>query len=502
MTTADPHAELTAETAARRAADDFVSHFERGQGYLGAAVRRLCELTASPDPEVARAGVAGLFPGLVERLNDSFDPRCCALYDRAFAQVIEFYRRLPEGGAVDEGLNRFGLANEADLLARKSALRAPQSIGRQAQRKIKKILIPSRVTLGADVAVTSVMLAALRAAVPAAEPVLLGSRKLHELFGGDPGIRLREARYERGGGVLSRLESWLELTRLVADEGAGLAPDELWVIDPDSRLTQLGLLPLVGDPEPYSFFESRSYRRPGAGRLSELAALWVAETLARDESFARTLSPFVALPRERQDFGRKIARLLRRGGRAHVVSISLGVGGNAGKLVPDPFEEEIIGRLLADSAVILDKGASPEERARIDRLTAIFRSRGRRVVEVDEVTAPRAFNHEEISADLLTWDGGIGHFAALIAASDEYVGYDSAGQHIAAALAVPTLTIFVNSNSPLFAERWRPAGRGAIEVLSVQAGGSGAGGVSPPELLARAMALHRKLRNSHAKRGS
>ncbi|MGH9844701.1 MAG: glycosyltransferase family 9 protein, partial [Blastocatellia bacterium] len=71
-----------------------------------------------------------------------------------------------------------------------------------------------------------------------------------------------------------------------------------------------------------------------------------------------------------------------------------------------------------------------------------------------------------ISADVITWDGGIGAFAGLIAASDQYVGYDSAGQHIAAGLRTPTLTIFVNSNSQKFAERWRPYGPGLIRVIN------------------------------------
>jgi ADP-heptose:LPS heptosyltransferase len=76
-------------------------------------------------------------------------------------------------------------------------------------------------------------------------------------------------------------------------------------------------------------------------------------------------------------------------------------------------------------------------------------------------------SREELRADAVTWDGGIGAFAGLIAASDQYVGYDSAGQHIAAALRIPTLTIFVNSNSATFAERWRPYGPGMIEVINI-----------------------------------
>ncbi|HKE03065.1 MAG TPA: hypothetical protein VKE91_03350, partial [Blastocatellia bacterium] len=82
------------ELVARRAADLIISaHRERG-GYLRDAVTLLCEITADENREVARAGVRILFPALIERLNDSFDPAACELYDRIFAQVIDFHRRL------------------------------------------------------------------------------------------------------------------------------------------------------------------------------------------------------------------------------------------------------------------------------------------------------------------------------------------------------------------------------------------------------------------------
>src|SRR5262245_20739543 len=88
-------------------------------------VTLLCELTADEYREVARAGVRILFPALIERLNDSFDPSACELYDRIFAQVIDFYRRLPRARDFDEALRGFNLMNESDLLARKSAIRNP-----------------------------------------------------------------------------------------------------------------------------------------------------------------------------------------------------------------------------------------------------------------------------------------------------------------------------------------------------------------------------------------
>ena len=108
------------ERVARRAADLIISaHRERG-GYLRDAVTLLCEITADENREVARAGVRILFPALIERLNDSFDPAACELYDRIFAQVIDFYRRLRQAVDFDEALRGFGLMSESDLLDRKS----------------------------------------------------------------------------------------------------------------------------------------------------------------------------------------------------------------------------------------------------------------------------------------------------------------------------------------------------------------------------------------------
>ncbi|HZF41574.1 MAG TPA: hypothetical protein VE715_22335, partial [Blastocatellia bacterium] len=120
------------EREARRAADLIIGfHQERG-GRLRDAVTLLCEITADENREVARAGVRILFPALIERLNDSFDPAACELYDQIFAQVIDFYRRLPHARDFDETLRGFGLMSESNLLARKSligksAIRNPQS---------------------------------------------------------------------------------------------------------------------------------------------------------------------------------------------------------------------------------------------------------------------------------------------------------------------------------------------------------------------------------------
>src|SRR5262249_55243774 len=86
-----------------------------------------CEIASDEDQEVARAGVRALFPDLIERLNDSFDPAASKLYDRIFAHVIDYYRRLPRAREFDQALREFILTNESALLARKSSILDPGS---------------------------------------------------------------------------------------------------------------------------------------------------------------------------------------------------------------------------------------------------------------------------------------------------------------------------------------------------------------------------------------
>ena len=58
------------------------------------------------------------------------------------------------------------------------------------------------------------------------------------------------------------------------------------------------------------------------------------------------------------------------------------------------------------------------------------------------------------------WNGSFAGFAAIIAASRLYVGYDSAGQHVAAATGVPLVGIFAGFPVPRMFDRWQPAANG------------------------------------------
>jgi ADP-heptose:LPS heptosyltransferase len=77
-----------------------------------------------------------------------------------------------------------------------------------------------------------------------------------------------------------------------------------------------------------------------------------------------------------------------------------------------------------------------------------------------------------------------------VAESDLYVGYDSAGQHIAAALSIPTIDIFAGYTSPLVPARWRPHGRGPVSLVTVPDGHD----ADPKQVLHDVLHHYRELR--------
>jgi ADP-heptose:LPS heptosyltransferase len=342
-------------------------------------------------------------------------------------------------------------------------------------KRIKKILVPSRVTLGADIAVTSVILNRMKTMLPNARVMLLGSAKAGSLFASDKRIELVETAYPRGGTLRERLNAWVVLCESVADQLAGLVPDEYMIVDPDSRLTQLGLLPLEADDSRYYFFESRSYSLTEDQSLSVAAGCWLyelfgAERIVTGQAVRRLPLcepeweycpefPYVALPAEDMLRGAGLKGRVER----PLAAVNLGVGGNSGKRVEDPFEAGMLLALLKDGfAVVLDRGAGDEEFQRTGRLIATLESEGKSVSKVPPVGG------DVPNADVFVWEGSLSGFGGLIASSKLYCGYDSAGGHLAAALGVPVIDIFADTSPPRLRERWKPWGEAWVKIITAR----------------------------------
>ena len=277
------------------------------------------------------------------------------------------------------------------------------------------MLVLSRVTLGADVAVTSVLLAAAKQAWANAEIVFVGPRKNFELFAADARLSHAAVEYRRGS-LRERLAVWDDLKALAA------APDCL-VLDPDSRLTQLGLLPVVRGRSLPSLRKPRAM----AARATTTCPPWPRN--------GRTKPSASRTPHRTWPWDRPPAC------PPPYIAVSLGVGENPAKRIPDPFEA---GAAVACSPralpLVIDKGAGGEEAARVERAVA------------------------QSGARATFWEGSFAGFAQIIAGSSLYVGYDSAGQHVAAACGVPLISIFAGFPAPRMFHRWRPSGPRATVI--------------------------------------
>jgi ADP-heptose:LPS heptosyltransferase len=323
--------------------------------------------------------VGDFFRDIVEPLSDSFDPEQAAVYEELMREWI------PESPRVKPVI----------------------------PPRVSTVYVLSRVTLGSDIKITSIMLDAMQRRFPEAEIVFVGTRKSAELF---QGTKHLEANYPRSGPVSHRLAFAHDLTRRLE------APDRI-VVDPDSRMTQLGLLP-VCEPGHYFHFPSRTAST--AANLTDLTKHWLVET------FGVSGEAFIAPEPVIID------------GSVPFAAISLGVGENENKRIPGDFETELIRELGRKYDTLwIDRGAGGEEALR--------------------VTA--AVNASGVAGRVRFWEGSFAGFAWIISQSSLYCGYDSAGQHAAAACGTPLITFFAGAPSERFAQRWAPQGRGSIRVI-------------------------------------
>jgi ADP-heptose:LPS heptosyltransferase len=442
---------------------NFLGEFRATGDYRRELVARLAALATSDDLETAELATVALFASLVERLADSFSPAGVSLYNRVFAQIIEHCRHLPKGRALDTALNCYGLRDEASVLNRAESLRRKKAVAHFPSASVRRVIVLSRITLGADVAITSVIIDRFEREFPDAEIILVGGRKAAELIGGDRRITFKEIAYRRGGMTMERLLSWLDVIEVTREQTAHLPPGEWLIVDPDSRLTQLGLLPLTEREENYFFFPSREYGAASARSLGQLVSAWLDEIFDAPQP---TL-PRLSLRREDMDVASALVARLRQASARPIVAVNFGVGDNPAKRVGDDFEPSLVAELIHQGAtVILDKGAGADEIRRANLLIEHVR-RSATVVELTEDTLSEALPDKLLDTRLLVWDGRIGMLAALIAQSDLYIGYDSAGQHIAAAAGTPCVDVFAGYSSPRMPDRWRPTGRAASDLLVV-----------------------------------
>ncbi len=447
---------------ANQIALSFLDHYFYNDHYEDGYIRLLCEIaTFFHDDELNKIGSSALFGIIIEALCDDFEELQTEAYNRVMCQVISLCRTMGEGKELDQQLKGFTLKSYEDLFDRIEDIRACSDEYRNIKSPLEKIILLSRVTIGADVAITSVFIQRLHHLFPKAEVIVIGSHKLKDIFGGNPYVRIREVDYSRRGNLVERFASWFAVLEAIREEAAAGDSNNTVVVDTDSRLSQLGVLPLV-DSQRYLFFNSRgkdSYPRKMS--IGELANHWM-DTVLGESEFRY---PMVWLQDSKTDKAARFAAALRKAGCRKIIVVNFGVGGNSRKRLAGDFEEKLILKLLEEpeTVIVLDQGFGQEELARSQAIIKKVEKNGftARYAEFESLDSTR------ISAGIIGIVSGIGEIAALISKCDEFIGYDSACQHIAASLGIPTYTIFAGSNNSRFIRRWSACGPARSKIIHV-----------------------------------
>jgi len=445
----------------RQVAHSFMDSYLKNCHYEEDYIDLLCEMTTiSQDPGLNSVAAQSLFSIIIESLCDDFEELQTETYNRVMTQVITFCRKLSAGKELDRSLNDFGIYSHKDLFERIKSIRLEaRSLSRH--RDINKILLLSRVTIGADVAVTSIIIQRLAELYPKAEIILIGGGKLDEIYGGNPRIRLQKAEYERNGGLIERLSNWQLVLNIIQQELASCPLENTILVDPDSRLSQLGVLPII-PPDHYHFFDSRSdVSFTGNMSMAQLTNAWLDKvTGVHDFRYPGVW----LLPGPVQKAAALYGRLKNNGTR-RVIAVNFGVGGNPRKKVGRLLEQELLLSLLqeANTVIVLDKGLGEVELQYSNSLLDAVKQNG---YSIEDAVFAAEFN-SDISSGVIGLQTRIGEIAAIIAKCDEYIGYDSACQHIAAALQTPCLTIFAGSNNMRFIRRWSAFGANSCQIVHV-----------------------------------
>src|SRR5690606_25558316 len=323
--------------------------------------------------------------------------------------------------------------------------------------RVRVAIVLSRLTLGADVALSMPLLQHAEAAFPNAEIAFVGTDAAQVIARSFSRVTHVKVPYGRSDFLADRLNAWPALYGVVRNVRASYAPDEIVLIDPDSRLAQLGLLRPVEDGR-YFHFPSRHYGVHATDPLGVLVCRWMSETFERVPDGDCRLR--VA---EREAAWARALRGLCAHSRP-IVAVHFGVGGNDKKRAGIELETELLEWLVQRGCrVLLARGANADE---IDESYRLCRRLADRGVAVTHL--PPGSDLEGLTgrrADVLTWEASVDAFIASIAHADAFIGYDSAGQHIAAALGVPAVSLFVEASGRRHALRWTPCGRGPLEVV-------------------------------------
>ncbi len=437
---------------AKYTSTSFMDRFFSGKTPDMEAIEKLCSLCDPQANTSYRSALQALYGVIIEALSNDFSTKGLELSTKVLATMINHIRKTPDGKEMDDLLHRLGLGEKKTLLQRYQQLLARPPLLENERREIKKIIIPSRITVGADVVLGSVFVQRLYQAFPNAEIVLMGPAHIPAIFHGLPNFSHCLVEYKRHGNLTDRITGWTSFHQMAKKEFSNLAPEQTLVVDPDSRITQLGLLPLA-PPGRTLFFPSRYPDSVGQfSSLVQTANHWCDRQFGKNQ-FAW---PQISL---NSSLCKSVATYKRCLKAPFFPVLSFGAGNSENKRLSDQFEEQLILALLEipNTVILLDSGTRDSGLKKVKCLLEVCKENGYQskfLYENEIQNRPAEFTH-----GIIGFRGSIGALASFIQEADGFFGYDSCCQHLAAALDCPAVIAFVGASNDRFYARWRSQGK-------------------------------------------
>ena len=319
-------------------------------------------------------------------------------------------------------------------------------------------------------------------AYPEARISLIGDAKLTGLLGGCPALHIVPLKYQRRGSLAERLASWLQLDTTIQE----LQPD--LIIGPDSRLDQLGMLPLGSNTAtatatdqqedaaeiPYLLWENTIDDQPIS--IADHLDAWCRSRWPAHQPVAPRCWPDQAT----LDLQQRLSAAL---GPHPIAAIKLDHGGNTAKSLPREAEVQALKTLRQQGwRILLDRGFGDEEYANSDALLNAlekdFLEHGKEgeswsaddICDLDDSgkdmgLPPETWTPNSLASHtIIRFHGSIAGWLAALRCCQFALSYDSVGQHLAAASAVPLHCWFTGHQHDLFPIAWQPRGTGDIRV--------------------------------------
>ncbi len=141
--------------------------------------------------------------------------------------------------------------------------------------------------------------------------------------------------------LLERFSSWhAALDILAKRNAAGPGRSHAILVDPDSRISQLGVLPLTHSDN-YLFFNSRQYAASVKdASMAELANHWIDSVFGVSEFCYPKVWTIPSISLKAQ----KLVALLRLAGCERIIAVNFGVGTNQRKRLGLDFEKKSAAR--------------------------------------------------------------------------------------------------------------------------------------------------------------